>query len=80
MYNPLVQDLSKFKTDSLELKITELMQKYSIAARLGQGGVCEQIAILLEHYKQELSRRHRENEAKLREKNQNFDDIINIDR
>ena len=38
MFNPLLQDLSKIKTEELDTKITDLMQKYFIAARSGQGG------------------------------------------
>lgn len=80
MYNPLVQDLSKLKTDDIDLKITELLKKYTIAARLGQGGVCEQISVLLDHYKSEQNRRYVEAQKKLQEKNKDLDEYINIDR
>lgn len=80
MFNPLVQDLSRLKEDDLELKITELLKKYTIAARMGQSGVCEQISVLLQHYKNEMSRRHLESQKKLQEKNKDLDDYINIDR
>lgn len=80
MYNPLVQDLSKLKTDDIDLKITELLKKYTIAARLGQGGVCEQISVLLDHYKSEQNRRYTEAQKKLQEKNKDLDEYINIDR
>lgn len=80
MYNPLVQDLSKLKTDDIDLKITELMKKYMIAARLGQSGVCEQINVIIEHYKREQQKRYQESQKKLQEKNRDLEDYINIDR
>jgi len=80
MYNPLVQDLSKLKTDDIDLKITELMKKYMIAARLGQSGVCEQISVIIEHYKREQQKRYQESQKKLQEKNKDLEDYINIDR
>ena len=80
MYNPLVSDLSKLKSDDIDLKISELLKKYTIAARLGQGSVCEQISVLLEHYKSEQHKRYQESQKKLQEKNKDLDEFINIDR
>lgn len=78
MFNPLIQDLTKIKNEDLEQKITELMKKYLIAARFGQGTVCEQISIILEQYKQEQHRRYLELTKKTI-KNTNLDDYINVD-
>lgn len=78
MFNPLLPDLSKIKNEDLENKINELMKKYFIAAKFGQGTVCQQISILLETYKEEQSRRHQETMKKT-VKNNNLDDYINID-
>lgn len=78
MFNPLLPDLSKLKNEDLENKINELMKKYFIAARCGQGAVCNQISIALESYKQEQSRRF-EAASKKTYQNKNFDDFINID-
>lgn len=78
MFNPLIQDLTKIKNEDLEQKITELMKKYLIAARSGQGTVCEQISIILEQYKQEQHRRYLELTKKTI-KNTNLDDYINVD-
>lgn len=78
MFNPLISDISKLKNDELELKINELMKKYFIASRFGQGAVCQQISIILETYKLEQSRRHQET-IKKTIKNNNLDDYINID-
>ncbi len=78
MFNPLLPDLSKLKNDDLEIKINELMKKYFIASKFGQGTVCQQISIILESYKLEQTRRHQEI-MKKNIKNNNLDDYINID-
>lgn len=80
MYNPLIKDLSKLKDDDIELKIAELFKKYTIAAKMGNSYVCEQINVAISHYRNEQSNRHAENHKKLQEKNKDFDDLINIDR
>jgi hypothetical protein len=79
MFNPLIQDLSALKNEDLENKITELMQKYFIAARSGMGGVCNQINVLLEAYKDEQRRRHAQATQKLNSQHKNLDDYINVD-
>lgn len=79
MFNPLLTDLTKIKTEDLELKITELMKKFTIAARSGQGGICQQISVVLEAYKSEQHRRYLEANKKLASQNKSFDDIINVD-
>jgi hypothetical protein len=55
------------------------MRKYSIAARSGQSGVCQQIAVILESYKDEQRRRQIQANKKLSEQNKNLDDFINVD-
>lgn len=79
MFNPLLPDISKIKNEDLELKINELMKKYTIAARSGQGIVCNQISIILESYKEEQRRRYAETNKKLINQNKNLDDFINVD-
>lgn len=79
MFNPLLADLSKLKNDDLENKINELMKKYFIAAKLGQGSVCNQISNMLEYYKDEQHRRYVETTKKNINQNKNLDDFINID-
>lgn len=56
------------------------MQKYLIAARSGQGGVCNQIGVILEAYKDEQRRRHMLANQKAAQANRNLDDYINVDR
>lgn len=79
MFNPLLPDLSVLKNEDLDNKITDLMQKYFIAARSGQGGVCQQITVILEAYKDEQKRRHAKATQKMAEQNKNLDDFINVD-
>lgn len=79
MFNPLMPDISKLKNEDIENKITDLMKKYTIAARSGQGGVCQQILIVLESYKDEQRKRYDQANKKLNNQNKNLDDYINID-
>jgi len=79
MFNPLLPDLSKIKSDELDLKLTDLMKKYTIAARCGQGAVCVQINVLIEAYKEEQRKRYEQESKKLAQKNKNLDDLINVE-
>ncbi len=79
MFNPLLPDISKLKNDDLENKINELMRKYFIAAKSGQGMVCQQINVILEAYKLEQSRRYTESNKQAIQQNKNLDDFINVD-
>lgn len=79
MFNPLMPDLSKLKSDDIDLKISELMKKYTYAASAGQGLVCSQILVILEAYKLEQQRRYSESMKKLHQQNKNLDDFINVD-
>lgn len=81
MYNPLLADPSKLKNEDLENKINELMKKYFIAARFGQGAVCEQISVILNTYKDEQLKRYAEANNKLiKTQDKNLEDYINVDR
>lgn len=79
MYNPLLPDLTNLKNEDIDNKITELMQKYFMAARFGQGGVCQQISVILETYKAEQKRRHAAATQKLASQNKDLDQFINVD-
>ena len=79
MFNPLIPDLTAIKTQDLDNKITELMKKYFIAARSGMGGVCEQINVILEAYKDEQRRRHIQSGQKLVSQNKYLDDYVSRD-
>lgn len=79
MFNPLLPDLSSLKNEEIELRITDLMKKFTIAARSGQGAVCQQIQIVLESYKDEQRKRYDSANKKLLNQNKNLDDFINVD-
>ena len=81
MFNPLLPDLSSLKNDDIDNKIVELMKRYTVASRFGQGGVCEQILVLLEAYRSEQSARHQAAIQKMiKNQDKDLDDFINIDR
>ena len=75
----MLPDLTAIKTQDLDNKITELMKKYFIAARSGMGGVCEQINVILEAYKDEQRRRHIQSGQKLVSQNKYLDDYVSRD-
>jgi hypothetical protein len=80
MYNPLLQDLSTLKDTDIDNKVTELMQKYFLASRFGQGGVMHQITVILDAYKEEQYRRQAAANKKLvQNQNQDLGEYIKID-
>ena len=80
MYHPLLGDVKKLKDTDLEDKILDLSKKYGIAMRLGQGSAGQQIVIILDAYKTELSERQRKSlETALTKKNKDLDNLINVD-
>jgi len=80
MFNPLIEDLSKLKDTDLDNKIADLSRKYHIAARTMGGGILPQLAVTLEHYKNEQSRRQREAMKSLAEKsNKSLEGLIKRD-
>lgn len=80
MYNPLLEDPTKLKNEDLDKKIQDLTKKYWIAARMGQGAVCEQIGIALELYKSEQQIRIMSATQKtLGNGDKNLDGLINVD-
>jgi len=80
MYHPLLEDPSKLKDNVLENKILDLTKKYSIAASMGQGQVCQHIISALDMYRAELSRRQRASlETTIKKTDRGLDDLINVD-
>ena len=51
MEHPLIGDLTKLTEAELTEKIAELNQKLSIAARAGNGHLCDQIRMAIESYR-----------------------------
>jgi hypothetical protein len=79
MFNPLLEDLTKLKDTDLESKISDLNKKYSIAMRMGNGDVGQQIAMTLDAFRMETQRRQIEATKKLLEKqNKDLDGLINV--
>jgi hypothetical protein len=79
MYHPLIDSPAKLKDQDLENKILDLSRKYGIAANMGQGGVCQQIIIMLDMLKTEQSRRQQQNMSSVMKKqNKDLDDLINV--
>jgi hypothetical protein len=80
MFNPLLGDPATLKDAELEAKINEITRKYTIAARTGMNGVMPQLAMALEMYKNELSKRsHEALKTTARKANGNLDDLINVE-
>jgi hypothetical protein len=80
MFHPLLGDPSLLKDQDLDAKILDLSKKYGIAARMGQGGACQQIVIALEAFKAEQQRRQNRSLADtMKKQNGDLDDLINID-
>jgi hypothetical protein len=80
MFHPLAEDPKKLKDQVLEAKIFDLTKKYHIAARFGQSGVCNQIAIALEMYKVEQYKRQQALISEgIKKQNSDIDGLINID-
>lgn len=80
MFNPLLPDLSTVKDQDLENIIIDLSRKYHIAARSGNGALCNQISITLEQYKDEQRQRNiqKNNNLNIRNQNKDLDDLIKV--
>ena len=75
--HPLVGDLSNLKDSELETKINELSKKYFATYNVD---VREQMVMILDTYKEELSNRRRaEYEKMMKSRDKNLDKLINVD-
>jgi hypothetical protein len=75
MEHPLIGNLSDLNLEQLHEKINELHRKLGVAARSGNGYLCDQLRMALESY----TNRARDIEQKqYKEAQKNFDDKINI--
>jgi hypothetical protein len=80
MFHPLIGDLGKLKDQDLENKILDLSKKYSVAANMGQGGICGQILAALDMYREEQSKRQAAAlSATMKKQNKGLDDLINVE-
>jgi len=80
MFHPLMKDMESLKDLEIESKINDLSQKYSIAARHGNGALCNQIILVLESYKAELQKRliEKNNRVSVNNQEKDLDNLINI--
>jgi hypothetical protein len=80
MFHPLLGNLTEIKDQDLEVRIAELSRKYSIAARMGDGGLCSQILMALDQFKAEQQIRLQEkSRVSMKNQDKDLDDLINVD-
>ena len=77
MEHPLIGSLDELTLEELSTKINELGKKLGIAARTGNGQLCNQIRMAMENYQNMYQTRLQESYKKA-EGDSNFDDKINI--
>jgi len=75
--HPLVSNLSELSTEELTTKYSELTKRLNQAHRMGNGSLLNQLQMLMEDYRAELSRRQQKmlDDAN---KNASFKNIIDI--
>jgi hypothetical protein len=79
MFNPLISDFKDLKVADLEDKISELSRKYFIAIRSGNGMLAQQVAVVLEMYRNELQTRNLSvNKIPTPDGKTDLDSLINI--
>jgi hypothetical protein len=79
MFHPLLPNTANLTVVELENKINELTKKYWIAARSGNGSLCEQVLVALEAYKFELQNKNlNNNKIPTRNGGADLDGLINI--
>lgn len=77
MEHPLIPNLDHLTLEELGTKISELNKKLAIAARSGNGYLCDQIRMAIESYN--VKYRQRTEELYKKDNNgKNFDDKIDI--
>jgi len=77
MEHPLIGSLEELTLEELSAKVNELGKKLSIAARSGNGRLCDQIRMAMENYQNMYQTRLQESYKKA-QGDSNFDDKINI--
>jgi hypothetical protein len=77
MEHPLIGSLDEQTLEELGNKISELSKKLGIAARTGNGRLCDQIRMAMENYQNMYQTKLQESYRKAQDNN-NFDDKINI--
>ena len=77
MEHPLIGSLDELTLEELSAKVNELGKKLSIAARTGNGHLCNQIRMAMENY-QNMYQQKLQDSYKKAQGDSNFDDKINI--
>ena len=77
MEHPLIGSLDEQTLEELGTKINELSKKLGIAARTGNGHLCDQIRMAMTNYQNMYQTRLQESYRKA-QGDSNFDDKINI--
>jgi hypothetical protein len=77
MEHPLIGPLDEQTLEQLSTRINELSKKLNIAARTGNGHLCNQIRMAMENYQNMYQTRLQESYKKA-QGDSNFDDKINI--
>lgn len=72
MEHPLIGSLDAQTSDQLQDTITQLYKKLGIAARMGNGDLCNQIRMAIESHQAKYQEKLR------RDPDANFDDVIDI--
>jgi hypothetical protein len=77
MEHPLIGSLEELTLEELGTRVNELGKKLGIAARSGNGQLCNQIRMAMENYQNMYQTRLQESYQKA-QGDSNFDDKINI--
>ena len=77
MEHPLIGSLDDLTLEQLSAQINDLTKKLGIAARSGNGHLCNQIRMAMETYQNKYQQRLKESYQKA-QGDSNFDDKINI--
>lgn len=72
MEHPLIHNLDDLSLEDLSNRISELHKKLAIAARGGNGYMCDQIRMALESYQNTYAEKTRKDSGTA------FDDVIDI--
>lgn len=76
--HPLIPDLTGLTMDELNAKYNDLQKKFLLASRAGSGSVLGQMRMVLDEYRNEISRRQQKLLDDLNNKNSSFKNIIDI--
>ena len=77
MEHPLIGSLDELTLEELSTRINELGKKLGIAARTGNGHLCDQIRMAMTNY-QNMYQQKLQDSYKKAQGDNNFDDKINI--